>query len=322
MHLPRGSSYKPAWRFNVAKVIGGGTDRSFGDGAFDSEADAAAVARALQTTEEENVEDIDLALRAITYCPNDVRVVIEALKMVGIIAFRHPDARAFLAQQAYDEIQLAMVTHPDDEFVQGAAVAAVKYLTCGEITGNDGTHAGDQATPVATVASAEHFDLEPGKLFASEGFGELIRAAVAAHPNNVFLKEDSEKVLNNIEYSQKIYDVLDIDGDGKIEDHELAALGAKLKAKDLDGDGILSQDEILKALKKQVDVDGDETMSGAELDKLKYLHTDIDKYGYQEDDTVGAESRAKKKMPGLATQGLVDRTGTGGMRVAGAYRGN
>ena len=93
----------------------------------------------MQDTEEETVEDIDLgsalasalhagpsntdnvvnlaALRSIMYCPNDPRVALQVdtsipnsivltvlthqgLKMVGIIAFRHPEARAFLTNQA------------------------------------------------------------------------------------------------------------------------------------------------------------------------------------------------------------------------------
>lgn len=48
-----------------------------------------------------------------------------------------------LGIQAYDEVFLAMDNFPDDEYVQVAAVAAMKYLTCGEITGNDGSVAGD-----------------------------------------------------------------------------------------------------------------------------------------------------------------------------------
>ena len=49
-------------------------------------------------------------------------------------------------RQAYDEIFFAMDTHPNDEFVQGAAIAAMKYLTAGEITGNDGSVAGDDVS--------------------------------------------------------------------------------------------------------------------------------------------------------------------------------
>ena len=97
--LPRGSSYRPAWRFDLAKHFGGSDAKSGGHGAFDDPPDAQAVARLLQNTEEENVEDIDLALRAITYCPHDARVNLQALKMIGIIAYRHPDARSFIAQQ-------------------------------------------------------------------------------------------------------------------------------------------------------------------------------------------------------------------------------
>jgi len=66
--LPRGSSYRPAWRFDLAKHFGGSDAKSGGHGAFDDPPDAAVVARLLQNTEEENVEDVDLALRAITYC--------------------------------------------------------------------------------------------------------------------------------------------------------------------------------------------------------------------------------------------------------------
>jgi len=317
MHLPRGSSYRPAWRLNLSKVIGGGNDRCFGGDIFDMPADPAAIARALQNSEEENVEDIDLALRAITFCPEDARVCLQALKMIGVLAFRHPNGRAFLAEQAYDEILLAMQTHPDDEFIQGAAVAAIKYLTCGEVTGNDGTHAGEQATPVAPIASAEHFDLEPGKLFAMEGFGAIIEEAVARHPHNVFLKEDAEKVLSNLDFTSMIFDTLDIDGDGKIEDHELAALGKKIQARDLDGDGVISQEELVRELQKQLDVDGDGRISKEEMKKLQNLGKDIDKFGYVEDGTVGAGSRAKKRMPGLA-RSIHDRTGTEGWRVAGA----
>lgn len=273
-----------------------------------------AVSRALQDAEEENVEDVDLALRSITYCPDDPRVALQALKMVGIIAFRHPEARPFLMQQAYDEILLAMDNHPDDEFVQGAGIAVMKYLTCGESRG-------EKASPCVPVASADHYDIECSKLLADHGAKEYIERAMATHPNNSFLQQDGKLVLSNMHYGHALHSALDIDGDGKIEDHELEALAKKLKAKDLDGDGKFSQDEILKALKGHLDVDGDGTMDMEELNKLQNLQKGIDQHGYAADDTVGAGSRAKKKMPGLATT-VHDRTGTGGVRIAGAYRGN
>jgi len=300
VHLPRGSAHKPAWRFNLAKTLGGGGDRTTGNDAFGTEPDGAVVARQLQDCEEENIEDIDLALRAITYCPNDPRVALQALKMVGIIAFRHPEGRAFLSTQAYVEVFLAMDNFPDDEDVQVAAVAAMKYLTCGEITGNDGSVAGDDATPCATVSSAEHFDLEAGNLFNDMGAGDRVRAACARHPNNIYLAQDAKKVLANISFADTIYGVLDIDGDGKIEAHELEALAAKLGAKDLDGDGKFSQDELVKCLQKHLDVDGDGNIGEEEMDKLKNVHKGIDQHGYVEDDTVGEGSRKAKKMPGLA----------------------
>ena len=59
MPLPRGSCYRPAWRFDLARHFGGG-DRKDGVDGMGGGADAKAVARALQDTEEENVEDIDL----------------------------------------------------------------------------------------------------------------------------------------------------------------------------------------------------------------------------------------------------------------------
>lgn len=293
-----------------------------GSDAFDSEAPAAAIARKLQDTEEETVEDIDLALRAITYCPDDARVNLQALKMISIIAFRHPEARAFLAQQAYDEIFLAMDNHQDDEFIQGAALAAMKYLTAGEITGNDGSVAGEDATPCATISSAEHFDIEAGNLFNDMGAKDRIDRALANHPQNQFIKEDAEKVLTNISYADTIYGALDVDGDGKIEDHELAALAKKLGAKDTDGDGTISQDELIKSLTKHLDVDGDGKIGKDELEKLKHLRAGIEEHGYVEDDTVGEGSRAPKKMPGLASNVNMDRSGGGGRRSAGAYRGN
>ena len=58
--LPRGSAYRPAWRFNLAKILGGGGDRNLIHASFDKGPDPMAVAVALQQSEEENVEDLDL----------------------------------------------------------------------------------------------------------------------------------------------------------------------------------------------------------------------------------------------------------------------
>jgi len=229
---------------------------------------------------------------------------------------------AFGSSQAYDEIFLAMDNHEDDEFVQGAAIAAIKILTAGETTGNDGSVAGDDANPCVMVFEAEHFDLEAGNLFNDMGAPDRIRAAVARHPSNQFLAEDAAKALKNMKFSDTVFGALDIDGDGKIEDHEIAALAAKIGAKDLDGDGQISQDELVKALMKRLDVDGDGDVEDDELEKISKLHQGIKEYGYVEDDTQGEASRKVKKMPGLMTGPVGDRTGTGGVRVAGAYRGN
>merc|ERR1711968_38931 len=115
------------------------------------------------------------------------------------------------------------------------------------------------------------------------GAKDRLMAAKANFPDNQFIQEDVKKVLTNISYADTIYGALDIDGDGKIEDHELAALAAKLGAKDLDGDGMVSQDELVKSLQKHLDIDGDGSIDEGELNKLKNLHKGIKDHGYVED---------------------------------------
>merc|ERR1712072_645916 len=105
-----------------------------------------------------------------------------------------------------------MEQHPDDEFVQGAAIAAMKYLTSGECSTNkaDGC---DKATACAPIASADHYDIESAKLLHEQGARDHIARAVSTHTGNAFLQEDAKKVLHNIDYATVLHNALDIDGD-------------------------------------------------------------------------------------------------------------
>ena len=58
-----------------------------------------------------------------------------------------------------------MNNHRDNEFVQAAAAAAVRYITSGETTGNDGSVAGDDVSfPLDRHTTASHIHNDSGIL--------------------------------------------------------------------------------------------------------------------------------------------------------------